>query len=874
MNVVAHNITALNAQRQFGIVTRRQDKRMEKLSSGYRINRAADDAAGLSISEGMRWMIRGLNQGIRNTQDGISFVQTGDGAMNEIHDILHRMTELSVQAANGTCSNKERSYIDQEVSELKNEINRIAYDTKFNDMNVFDNHSVILGLEGKPKDLEIYDATYDSNNNLTEYGGFVFHGERIAWNKISPNMVKTDSVTGKQVFTGGEYSYKSPVTGYSFEFRTQNGEALPIITREISIEADKNGIVLGGERFAWDTDVRDLNGNTMDPNNIHTGPWSVNYYGATFSFTVPEGTADIDELARNVNSCKTTSAYYSWETDYGFASMPEQAVTVTAKNVKDNIITQTCADNMSDTAKVGVEFVVRADDTGVWLENYAGNQLSGSMKTWSDLGISSFANGTEIPDYSNGVKDITYVYKDTATNLEYQFILSDITSKDSVIGGLDGMKIKCNLNKTEYNPTLTCNTSGTGLKSVIVSNPGSTLSLDFKEELNANRQFDTQNWSMSTGAYYEKGNNVMSFIFAGGYEVSTLNPGSYSNNAQECINAYLNWVNSRLTEKVLAGQSSPSVSFADYPGDTKKYVEFYMYHDGSDRLDMRCEYDFSSVLSTLSDNVRVYMKESSYKEIISDRYIKMADGSYQSSSLYLQEQYDQINANTSLTASEKETQKTAKRNEIYNMDKYYIASEYYKENGAKSNINTVTDEALDKAFEDIANHVNLSLTSDDYCRVQNMTGSQKSNVAFRPAYNSYMREIPVKPDLFIVHSGEKGDETGIPRFAMNTTAMGISFANCRTVENALQTLESTANALEYVTSKRAYYGALQNRLEHTINNNANVSENTQAAESRIRDADMTKEMMELSVSNILAQAGQNMIAQANQSTQGILSLLK
>lgn len=320
MNVVAHNITALNAQRQFGIVTRRQDKRMEKLSSGYRINRAADDAAGLSISEGMRWMIRGLNQGIRNTQDGISFVQTGDGAMNEIHDILHRMTELSVQAANGICSEKERSYIDMEISQLKEEINRIGDETKFNDLNVFDNRSVIFGLEGTPKDLEIYDATYDSSNNLTEYGGFVFHGERISWDKISPNMVKIDSKTGKQVFTGGSYSYTSPTTGYSFEFRSQKGVEVPIITRDISIAADKDGIILGGERFSWDTDVRDLNGNLLDKNNIQTGPWSVRYYGAVFSFMVPEGTADIEELARNVNSCKTTSAYYSWEADYGFAS--------------------------------------------------------------------------------------------------------------------------------------------------------------------------------------------------------------------------------------------------------------------------------------------------------------------------------------------------------------------------------------------------------------------------------------------------------------------------------------------------------------------------------------------------------------------------
>lgn len=869
MNVVAHNITALNAQRQFGIVTRRQEKRMEKLSSGYRINRAADDAAGLSISEGMRWMIRGLNQGIRNTQDGISFVQTGDGAMNEIHDILHRMTELSVQAANGTCSEKERAYIDLEISRLKEEINRIGDETKFNDLNVFDNRSVIFGLEGTPKDLEIYDATYDSNNNLTEYGGFVFHGERISWDKISPNMVKIDSKTGKQVFTGGSYSYTSPNTGYSFEFRSQKGAEVPIITREISIAADKDGIILGGERFSWDTDVRDLNGNLLDKNNIQTGPWSVRYYGAVFSFVVPEGTADIEELARNVNSCKTTSAYYSWEADYGFASTAEKAVDVTYKNVTNNIVTQKSADTMSNAAKTAVEFTVRAGDAGIWLETNTGNQLSGSLQTWEDLGIESFSNGTKVPDYSDGVKDICYIYKDPSTNLEYYFFLSDITSKDSVIDGLDGMKLTCALDKTQYTPKLTCNTSGTGLKSVTLKNPGDTLPLSFKEELSEHRQFDTENWSMSTGASYDAVSSVLSFQFAGGYELNT-NLGALT--VYEPIRDYLNWVEREKTKEVLAGQTVSTVSYADYTGTSDGSVYANMYHAAGGRLEMNCGYDYSGLLPTLTDSVTVAMEASSIKDVEAYRYVQLADGSYRDSAEYLQEKYDLIDA-SSLSAAEKQVQKNAALNDVYNMQKYTKKVDYSYGGVNAFNKAVVLGWAVDKVLRDVADHLTLSMTSNDYCRIRYITGDENANVAFRPSYKSYMREIPAKPDFYIVHSGQKGDETGIPRFAMNTTAMGIAFANCKTREDALQTLDSTSNALEYVSAKRAYYGALQNRLEHTINSNANVSENTRAAESRIRDADMAKEMMELSVSNILAQVGQTMIAQANQSTQGILSLI-
>ena len=104
-----HNLSALNVNRQFGIVTKETTKSSEKLSSGYRINCAADDASGLSISEKMRWQIRGLRQASRNIQDGISFCQVADGALNEAHSILHRMNELSIQAANDSNQPSRRS---------------------------------------------------------------------------------------------------------------------------------------------------------------------------------------------------------------------------------------------------------------------------------------------------------------------------------------------------------------------------------------------------------------------------------------------------------------------------------------------------------------------------------------------------------------------------------------------------------------------------------------------------------------------------------------------------------------------------------------------------------------------------------------------
>ena len=136
--IVQHNMTAMNANRQLAGVQSAQAKSTEKLSSGYRINRAGDDAAGLSISEKMRSTIRGLNKASTNAQDGISLVQVAEGALNETHAILQRMNELATQAANDTNTTTDRDAIQKEIDQLTSEINRIQSTTQFNTMNLLD----------------------------------------------------------------------------------------------------------------------------------------------------------------------------------------------------------------------------------------------------------------------------------------------------------------------------------------------------------------------------------------------------------------------------------------------------------------------------------------------------------------------------------------------------------------------------------------------------------------------------------------------------------------------------------------------------------------------------------------------------------------
>ena len=179
--VVQHNLTAMNTNRQLGMVTGAQAKSTEKLSSGYRINRAGDDAAGLSISEKMRSQIRGLNKASNNAENGISLIQTAEGALNEVHSILQRMNELATQGANDVNTSVDRAAINKELSSLSEELGRIQSTTQFNDMNLldgsFDGKYLQVGAkEDQEIEVNITDLatlaanTLDANGSLAKLG--------------------------------------------------------------------------------------------------------------------------------------------------------------------------------------------------------------------------------------------------------------------------------------------------------------------------------------------------------------------------------------------------------------------------------------------------------------------------------------------------------------------------------------------------------------------------------------------------------------------------------------------------------------------------------------------------------------------------------
>ena len=236
--VVQHNMQSMNANRMLGVTTGLQAKSTEKLSSGYKINRAADDAAGLSISEKMRKQIKGLDRASTNAQDGISAVQTAEGALTEVHSMLQRMNELAVQAANGTNSESDRTAIQNEIEQLTTEIDRVAETTKFNETYLLKGD-----VAGLTKDimLNAHDAGLKGTlgtESTTTKGYYVFEAEALAEGdkvniggkeySIVDDSTDADKLGESELTAGGAYTLM--IT--ELENANKIGGATPAVTQD------------------------------------------------------------------------------------------------------------------------------------------------------------------------------------------------------------------------------------------------------------------------------------------------------------------------------------------------------------------------------------------------------------------------------------------------------------------------------------------------------------------------------------------------------------------------------------------------------------------------------------------------------------------
>ena len=427
--VIQHNISAMNAQRQYGIVSDRSSKSSEKLSSGYKINRAADDAAGLSISEKMRRQIRGLRQAEDNIQDGISFVQVADGALNETHALIQRMNELCVKASNDTLTDNDRTYINDEIQAIKKESARIFDTTSFNDRNIWNidiENPVLVGYEST-KALNITDRYYGnyvmnaSNKDLMPVPGTfsvaadATNGVMVSFTAFNGTTYSSDYVSWDELEANNyDFNIADHLSSYS-------GDTLTTLQSFLN-----NTIYM---------DVEDTTATISDYVNSLNGAYVNTYYSsiATATFDSPSdtdgvsATASINVYAKENSSNASTNAY-------SFASSSNDAfiepvttdstnlTSISGNNTSDISTASTSTDpwkfkfNMSGVGNVtatstSVTYTsndLRSENQGVWWQYYynssstykvthtasSGGNLAGVMESLTGTtGVLSEDNG-------------------------------------------------------------------------------------------------------------------------------------------------------------------------------------------------------------------------------------------------------------------------------------------------------------------------------------------------------------------------------------------------------------------------------------------------------------------------------------------------
>lgn len=718
--IITHNMMAINAGRMFGITNKSKAKTSEKLSSGYKINRAADDAAGLSISEKMRRQIRGLHQGAENIQDGIGYVQTADGALEEVTSILQRINELAVQSANGTNDELDRACIDDEVQSLKSELTRIFGTTTFNERRIWepnDGFDITGQDEGAVpyRQLVRYDyepavTFYDTNNwidvtndncGVVAYDNYHMHADEkngvyISWKGYDGNEYKTTTISWDEL----------KKKNYCFDMADYFGEIKP------------------------DNKLYDADGNPVFRHMI--------------AFSVHER-ATMDQIVKSVDGRTISSSSYS-------------------------------------------------DMIGAF-ENENGEKLK-----YDDVYIHSenlYYNAAYASNHNTG-KDSSTSSNCLDFNKEDDSFLEPRSAGGALVQG----------NKR---PDGSINPDGN------MKGPNAVTVEDARKS--------KEGWEFS---FYMDGI---------GKVTAKSNIVEYWAPSDTADDDYLEWWK--------------------WEGGWKgnKWVEHYRKAAVSRYLDGT----LGDVMETLTGA----------KGTGTPGLLDKSNGGDANGGGYIDIWFD-ISAAEAFGLSDTDSDN--------------------KVGSFKLRINVSNDDTEESVLQKINNALNENTILDFYTPDGSMTYGESS---FSRPYGNvemvktpvYSDEIPNEPidvlpeekhmcDFYVQAGAEAGQHIDIEYESLSLTALGLRSADVKTVDGASRSINAIKRALTIVNGQRADFGAYQNRLEHAYNINLNSEENTQYAESRIRDTDIAEEAVKNANFNILLQAGASMLSQANQQPNYALSLLQ
>ena len=788
--VVQHNLRAMNSNRMLGLTASVQSKSTEKLSSGYKINRAADDAAGLSISEKMRKQIRGLTQASLNASDGVSAVQTAEGALNEVQDMLQRMNELAVKASNGTMSEDDRSYIQNEIEQLTTEIDRVAETTKFNE-------SYLLKGDAGEKDitLEAHDAGIK--------GTLVDNGDGTA------TFTMAELKEGDKVSIGGKtYTIKAAEEAVAEDAGVESMSLKDMTTLLTNVQTkyDQKAYNEGTKEG-----VKVTIGDDVYTSSANTGKWYVNGTEETVNITTKIKQGASVKIEALDDKLEIYSGEYKVET--------ETRTVEETKNILNSIVNgmtdATTAVDSGSTIKIADKTYTYTDNTG-----------SSSDAVWND-----------------GTEDLN-----KAQMLE---LLKDMELKD---GDTIAVKYDHTTNSNDYALDFT------------VSNP---IAEEAKEDTSVSTEITAQE-------AYELARQELYAANSIGDTQGTADVtfGTEEVAAEPELDTSLAAVNDAI-QKALANtnlKDGDTITIGDKTYIRDQTNTKWYNNEGTDVTAA-----LQTIKATAGDVVSISIAKDEEASVTYETDVTLESVK---ANLAAATAADTVKVGDTITINDQTyTKGVASTNTTgwYNAEGEELTvadwtkAQVIKE-GDTVTINVAAKPELSKIYEIPKPEVEAVKPA------KGLTSAAEAGEAQNTFTITLGTAKAANTLNFNLHVGSDADMTNkiqVDLESMTAEALGIAGLNVsdNTGLGGTYAVDAIQDAIQKISEQRSALGAVQNRLEHTIANLDNVVENTTAAESQIRDTDMATEMVKYSNNNILAQAGQAMLAQANQANQGVLSLL-
>ncbi|MGE5396036.1 MAG: flagellin [Chitinophagales bacterium] len=816
---VRHNIEALNAYNNLFRINSESAKCIKRLSSGLRINGGADDAAGLAISEKMRGQISGLNQAVRNSQDGISLLQTAEGALNETHSILQRMRELSVQAANDTYTANDRQEIQKEIDQLKSEIDRIANTTEFNTKKLLDGSASAL-----------------------------VSSDKLQTKIIMRDGLRTIDQFGQKAAGGG--NYKLEITATPGEAEIQKTDIFKVkhggdSVLNLAINDDSGIEHVSADYLAYSTSVSStgaLASYTIDTKHVTTADLTAAFTAGTIIGIGTSGAAAGDvSFTATISYFQSTAITAAQATTWAFwGGLSVSAAAATA--IANNYVLQFEVKSMS------------AGQTVYTYQGYKMTQTGGiSNITATDITIAGTSGTNFAIDGINFSADTGTLSMTNVTVGDKNLVTIAAAIQTANIDAVSEVRFQYDgLNVAEF---------------VVDEEVLDNQEFTFKTITFDTRQADEYKGDTLTGTVTITGNGIQgsgySYLTGAAsftYNVALGNVASLDTQLYDIDKFWDANGNFLLTDPktiTLTQGDGKSTSVTFFSTDTIMDVRDKLTKAISEGLGQ------GTLLDSYDDTQNfvsyVTNAETSGVETVEGTFVIRSAIAGDAGEIKFIGDESLLNA-LSLTTIQASTENKFEVDVTDAHDATKKVAEDVKITGNKL-VGTV-HKNVDVIFDPAAG---IDTTWDSATKEYTLTGGTSNK------YTTYVH-LADNTMVFQIGANEKQDmSAAIGR--MDSLALGVNNLLVTDRASAGRSITKVDNAIGVVSNQRSTLGAVQNRLDHTINNLMVASENLTAAESRIRDVDMAQEMMEFTKWNILGQSATAMLAQANQRPQMVLQLL-